>query len=160
MTIEQATNQDALRVAEIWNHYVIHTDATFTTELKTQASIQEMMGARNGAFWVTKSNGHILGFATYAQFRNGPGYAHAAEHTVMLDPNAPRRTGMATALMSAVLTHAKDAGFHRMIAGINASNDKAVAFHAALGFSQIGRLSEIGRKFDRWHDLILMEKAV
>lgn len=160
MTIRQAGVSDAKHVARIWNHYILHTDATFTTALKSEPGIQDMRVARNGALWVAELDGKVLGFSTYSQFRTGPGYVHAAEHTVMLDPEAPHRAGLATELMNATLAHAKDAGFHRMIAGINASNSKAFAFHSALGFVEIGRLSEIGRKFDQWHDLILMEKAV
>ena len=99
----------------------------------------------------------VLGFATYAQFRSGAGYATCMEHSIILAP-AARGLGAGRGLMSALLAHAGAAGAHQMIAGVSAENPDGVAFHAALGIVEIARIREAGYKFDRFIDLVLMQK--
>jgi phosphinothricin acetyltransferase len=99
----------------------------------------------------------LLGFATYAQFRGGIGYATCMEHTVLLSPEA-RGRGLGSALVAAVCDHARAAGAHQMIAGVSAENPDGVAFHARMGFTEVARIRDAGRKFDRFIDLVLMQK--
>lgn len=160
MSITQATAKDAARIADIWNHYIDNTIATFTTARKTVGEIEALIKARKGAFLCLRNDAELIGFATYFQFRSGPGYRFSVEHTIMLCPNAPKRTGLATTLLNALCEHAKSAGFHTMVAGISAENTVAVPFHEKNGFVQTGHMKEVGEKFNRWHDLILMQKTL
>jgi phosphinothricin acetyltransferase len=62
--------------------------------------------------------------------------------------------------MEALFAQARLAGIHALFAGVSAENDPGIAFHARLGFREVGRLPEAGRKFDRWLTLVLMQKML
>lgn len=162
MSIRPAREADTPAIAAIWNRYIRETAATFTTAQKTPEGLAGDIAARaleGKAFLVVEEVGEILGFATYFQFRGGPGYAHTAEHSVMLAPAAQGR-GLGRALMTELEAHARRAGMHSLIAGVAGENTAGVAFHAALGYRRIAVLPEVGRKFDRWMDLVLMQKLL
>ena len=94
MILRLAAAQDAGAVAAIWNPVIRETAATFTTQEKTIAGLTADFAARAAegkAFLLAEEAGQLLGFATYFQFRNGPGYAHTMEHTIVLAPAARGR---------------------------------------------------------------------
>lgn len=155
--IRDARPGDAAAIAAIWNPIIEDSAITFTTEPKTEAGVQAMIEARGAGFLVAEEAGAILGFASFGPFRAGPGYAASAEHTILLAPQAQGR-GLGRALMQALEERARAAGIHVLIGGISAENTQAIGFHAAMGFSETGRLPEVGRKFGRWLDLVLMQK--
>lgn len=162
MIVRPAGAQDTVSIALIWNQNIRHTANTFTTTEKTPETLARDIAARHKegrAFLVAEQNGQILGFATYFQFRAGPGYAHTAEHSVMLD-EAAHGQGIGRALMGALEDHARGAGVHSLIACASAENVGGIAFHAALGYSVVATLPQVGRKFDRWMDLVLMQKLL
>ncbi len=159
MIVRAATLQDAHCICEIWNPLIEQSVTTFTSELKTEQGIATDISARNGAFFVAEHDGEVIGFATYFPFRSGPGYALTKEHSINLAPNA-RGTGAGRALMDALEAHAKAAGVHSLWAGISGENLGGIAFHERLGFKHIARLPEVGYKFDRWIDLVLMQKML
>ncbi|MFX0541381.1 GNAT family N-acetyltransferase [Roseovarius sp. S4756] len=86
--------------------------------------------------------------------RKGPGYAHSAEHTIVLAPEA-RRRGAARALTSALEERAQALGVYVLVAGVAGENSSGIAFHEALSFAEVGRMPQVGRKFGRWMDLAL-----
>jgi phosphinothricin acetyltransferase len=159
MLIRAATAGDAAAIAAIWNPYIRDTLVTFSSVEKSEADVAKLIAERDAlghATFVAVSDG-LLGFASYAQFRNGAGYATCMEHSILLAPGA-RGHGAGRALMTALTSHAREAGAHQMIAGVSAENPDGVAFHTALGFVEIARVPEAGRKFGRFIDLVLMQK--
>ena len=156
--IRPATPDDAAAIAEIWNQIIRDTAATFTTAEKAVTDLVQAMQTGQ-PFFVAEADQQIIGFATYFAFRGGPGYAHTKEHTIQLAPQA-RGKGVGRGLMDAVETHARDAGVHTIWAGVSGENPDGRAFHAALGYEEIATLPEVGRKFNRWMDLILMRKLL
>jgi len=150
--IRRARYSDAASIAAIWNPIIRETTITFTSAEKTTADIEALI--KTQPVWVLE-DGH--GFATLGLFRAGPGYRFTQEHSVHLTPSA-RGQGMGRALMAVVEAHARDAGHHSVMAGISGENTGAVAFHRKLGFSKVAHLPKVGWKFERWHDLILMQK--
>jgi phosphinothricin acetyltransferase len=162
MILRPADARDAATVAAIWNPVIRDTAATFTTQEKTTDGLTADFAARAAEgklFLLAEEAGEVLGFATYFQFRNGPGYAHTMEHSIILSP-AARGRGVGRALMGRLEDHARAGGVHSLWAGVSAENPPGVAFHRAIGFTEVARLPEVGHKFGRWMDLVLMQKIL
>ena len=159
MNIRQATVQDAPGICDVWNPLIETTATTFTVDLKTPEIIAATIEARKGAFFVALDTSQVIGFATYFPFRGGPGYRHTKEHSINLSPLAAGK-GVGRQLMQSLERHAFESGVHSLWAGISSENPAGVAFHARIGFTHIARLPEVGFKFERWMDLILMQKIL
>lgn len=157
MQIRPASQADAAAIAAIWNHYIRDTIVTFNAQEKTVSEIAAAIAEPETPYYVARQDDRIAGFVTYGDFRKGVGYAFTKEHTVMLTPGAGGR-GLGRALLAEVEGHAARNRIKSLFAGISAENTAAVAFHAACGYAEAARLSEVGWKFDRWHDLVLMQK--
>lgn len=162
MILRNARPTDAAAIAALWTPIIRDTLITFTTEEKTAADVAMLIEARQAAgqgALVAEEAGTVLGFASYGPFRAGPGYRHSAEHTILLTPEA-RGRGVGRALMQALIAHATKAGIHALIGGVSGANPGAVAFHAALGFAEVGRLPQVGYKSGQWLDLVLMQRLL
>ena len=160
--IRLATTLDAADIAAIWNPVIRDSIATFNAQEHSTEAISQMVSERAAtghATFVALLHNKVAGFATYSQFRGGVGYKHTAEHTVIVAPRAAG-TGLGRGLMEALCAHAAGAGIHSLWAGISGENTNGVAFHERLGFVHVATLPEVGRKFDRWFDLILMQKRL
>lgn len=158
MIVRDATLQDAARLSAIWTPQILNTVVTFNSVPKTGEDVADMIAARP-CFLVVERDGVVVGFASYDQFRGGVGYRHTMEHTIILAPEAAGR-GAGRALMDRLMAHARATDIHSLWAGICAENTAGVAFHTALGFEHIAALPQVGRKFDRWMDLVLMQKRL
>lgn len=159
MNIRPATASDAPAIARITNAIIRDTLVTFTTDERSAAQIAEDIKARGPGYLVAEHDSHVIGFATYGPFRTGPGYAQTCEHTIQLSSDA-RGKGVGRALMSALQDIAQAQGVHVLVAGISSANPGAEAFHAALGYSKVGVMPEVGFKFGQRLDLVLMQKIL
>ncbi|WP_425078636.1 N-acetyltransferase family protein [Ruegeria denitrificans] len=159
MIIRPAVGADAPAIARITNAIIRESLITFTTDERSTTQITEDIAARGTGFLVAELDGQVFGFATHAPFRAGPGYAQTHEHSIQLSPDA-RGKGVGRALMRALEQTARTDGVHVLVAGISSANPGAVAFHAALGFSQVGRMPEVGFKWGQRLDLVLMQKIL
>ncbi|MEM7242895.1 MAG: N-acetyltransferase family protein [Pseudomonadota bacterium] len=160
MDIIPATHLHATGIADIWNHYIRASIATFNSAEKTPKDIALMINVKmrdNCPFFVAVLDGNVVGFATYGPFRSGVGYARVAEHTIQLHKKAFGK-GIGRALMTQLEKFGKEHGLCSFFAGISGENSDAVKFHTALGFEHVADIPSVGWKFDRWHDLILMRK--
>ena len=160
MIIRDARAGDAAKITGFWNPMIRDTVATFSAVQKTDADVAEMIAVRQSGghgFWVAEAGDMVAGFATYAQFRGGDGYAHTMEHTIIIAPDGQGR-GVGRALMSAVEDHARSSGAHSMMAAVSEENTASIAFHEAAGYCTVALVPQVGRKFDRWMDLVLMQK--
>lgn len=154
--IRAAAPGDAAAIAAIWNKAIRDTTITFNPDEKSPQEVAELT-AKASLVWVESDQ--VLGFARYFQFRGGAGYRFAAEHTIMLADDAQGRGG-GRALMHALCADARRAGMHTMIGGCSGENEGAVNFHARIGFVKVATLPEVGFKFGRWIDLVLMQKQL
>ena len=159
MSLRAAELGDAGAVATLWNGMIRDSLATFTTEEKTPQDIAGLIASRVDAFWVAEVAGAVQGFVTFGSFRGGPGYAATVEHSIVLAETAQGK-GLGRGLMTRAMDAAAAQGHHVMVAAISSANPGAVSFHETLGFAQVGRMPEVGRKRDHWLDLILMQKIL
>jgi phosphinothricin acetyltransferase len=111
---------------------------------------------------VASLGGEILGWACYGPFRDTarwPGYRHTVEHTIHVREDHWGK-GIGQTLLDALVMRARAVDIHVMVAAIDSSNARSIAFHERLGFVECGRMPETGRKFGRWLDLVLMQRIV
>ncbi len=155
--IRAAIPEDANQIAAFWNPVIRDTTITFSSEEKTPQMITEMITSR--PFFVACDRDQVIGFATYGQFRGGNGYRKAMEHTIILSDIAKGR-GIGRALMASIEQDARDKGFHIMVAAVAGENTAGIAFHEACGYIETGRMPEAGYKFDRYLELVLLQKIL
>src|SRR5262249_58921901 len=102
----------------------------------------------------------LLGCASFGDWRPWPdGYRYTVEHSVYVRADL-RGAGIGTALMTELLSRAAAMGKHVMIGAIDAANTASLRFHAKLGFQKVAHLREVARKFDRWLDLIFVQRIL
>jgi len=157
MKIRAAIPSDAPAIAELVNPMIRETAITFTSLEKDPSDLASAIAAAPGTYQVAEVAGGVVGYATYFQFRRGPGYAHTMEHSILLAPQV-RGQGVGRPLMGAIEAHARSVGAHSMIAVVSAENPAGVAFHSAIGFQQVAVLPQVGFKFGRWMDAVLLQK--
>ena len=157
--IRPAENSDAAVIADLKREIVEHPDFTFTTVIPTMSDVIDELDAARALgtpHFVAELDDKVVGFATWKQFRGGPGYRFSVENTVHLT-EAARGSGLGTKLMSALLAEARKKNIHRVVAGISNRNSGGLAFHKKIGFVEVGRMPEIGNKYGEWYDLVLMQ---
>ena len=154
--IREANPNDAAAITDIWNRVIRETNITFTTEEKTTLQIGEMIA--NASVFVAQTH-KVRGFCTYGPFRSGPGYRFVAEHSIHIAPDAHRR-GLGRALMTTLETDAQKHGIDSLIGAMTGDNQRSITFHESCGFHQVGYLPELGVKFGKRHDLVLMQKQL
>lgn len=163
-SIRPARPEDCAAILGFWNPMIRDTLVTFNPQEKTEAellsTLQDKAAAGYGFFvGVDPLTQEILGFANYGQFRAGLGYARSMEHTIILS-EAARGRGLGRGLMTAIEDHARARGVHVMMAGVSGGNPEGRAFHAALGYAEVGVVPAAGWKFGRYWDLVLMQKIL
>jgi phosphinothricin acetyltransferase len=152
-------------MVEIYNHYVRETPITFDIEPVTVAQrepwfAEHTASARHQLF-VAEEAGRVIGFAGTGKHRDRAAYDTTAETTIYCAPDCIGR-GVGAMLYRALFESltASGADLHRLLAGITLPNDASVALHHAFGFTDVGVFRENGRKFDRYWDVIWMERPL
>lgn len=159
--LREAVIGDAPALQAIMTPVIKGSTASFSSEERDipawQAMIEDRL-ARGRAFYVAELDGEVVGYATYDQFRPGNnGYRFTMEHSVYLNA-AAQGHGLGRIFMLTVEEHAREAGHHSMIGVIDADNAASIAFHKALGYREAGRIPQAGFKFDRWLDVLFLQK--
>lgn len=158
MLIRTATPDDLPAICAMFNAVIATTTASFATAPVNLANRQAWMAARVGAGFpvlVAVDAGMVLGFGSYGAFRNGAGYDATVEHSVHVAVDA-RGQGVGRALLAALIGHARTAGRHVMVGAVDAENVASLALHDRAGFRRVGYLPQVGAKFGRWLDLVLV----
>jgi phosphinothricin acetyltransferase len=159
MFVREATPADLPALLEIYNEAVINTTASWDHDPWTAVRHADWYAhkAENGfPILVADQDGEVLGYATYSEFSGKAGYTGTREHNVYLRVDA-RRRGIGRTLMEALIDQARARGVHTLIGRLSADNEASLRLHAGLGFVEVGRLHEVGRKFGRWLDLVYLQ---
>ncbi|AOO83652.1 GNAT family N-acetyltransferase [Bosea vaviloviae] len=160
MSIRPALAADLPAILAIYNAVIATSTAVYTETPATLADRQAWFAARTEQDYpvlVADEGGEAVGYASFGDFRAWPGYRHTVEHSVHI--RADRQGGgLGKELVSALFPYAAKLDKHVMIAGIDAANEASLRMHERLGFSQAGRFNEVGRKFDRWLDLVFLQR--
>ncbi len=160
--VRLATNSDAAAMADIYNYEVENSTATMDLVTRTVADQRQWIADRSGAFSAlvaVTSHDAIVGFAALSPFKERAAYRPTVEDSVYVHRDWARR-GIGRQLLSELLTVAANSGFHSVMARIEASGTASQALHAALGFQRIGVEIEVARKFNRWLDIVVMQRLL
>ncbi len=154
---------DLPSIQAIYAHHVLTGTGTFEDvppaleEMEARAAAKTAAGF---AWLVARDASGILGFGYYGPFRERAAYRYTVEDSVYVRDGV-RGQGVGKALVSALLDRARDAGFKQMLALIGDSENVAsIGMHASLGFHHAGTMRKVGHKFDRWLDVVIMQKAL
>ena len=153
---------DVPAIAQIYAHYVRDTVITFETEVPTAASMAERFGKMidlGHPVIVVEDAGKVIGYAYASFYRPRAAYRFTCEDSIYLDKDAVGR-GIGGALLDRLLEDSRKAGFKQMLAVITAERTNSIRLHEKHGFRFIGRYEALGYKFDRWLDIVHMQRAV
>jgi L-amino acid N-acyltransferase len=162
ISLRPATQGDAASIAAIYNHEVLTTTATFDLVPRTLEEQREWLAARSGAFSAivaVAATAGVVGFASLSPYKERAAYRTTVEDSVYVD-RAHGGRGVGTLLLTRLVEIARDTGFHTVIARIEASGVASRALHARCGFELVGIEREVGRKFNRWLDVAVMQLMV
>jgi L-amino acid N-acyltransferase len=98
---------------------------------------------------------NVVGWAALSPYRASSGYRFTAELSVYVARSAHRR-GIGSELIAALLDRAERSGLHALVGSVDADNAPSLALLERFGFTEAGRLPDVGRKFDRWRTQLLV----
>ena len=162
MQIRDAIEGDLPGLLAIYNDVIATSTAVYAyvpVNLEDRKQWWRARVAQGYPVLVAADDSGVLGFSTFGDFRPWPGYRFTVEHSVHV--RADRRgQGVGKGLVEALFPRAETLGKHVMIAGIDAANAASIRFHERLGFEKAGLLREVGHKFDRWLDLVFLQRWI
>lgn len=162
-TIRPSRDDDLDAITRIYGHHVLHGTGTFET---TPPSLADMTTRRadvlsKGLPWlVVEDGGQVLGFAYGNWFKPRPAYRFSVEDSIYMDPAAHGK-GLGRALLTELMAALERGGVRKVMAVIgDSANAGSIGVHKALGFETVGVVQSCGWKFDRWLDIVLMQKTL
>jgi phosphinothricin acetyltransferase len=165
ITLRLATAADAEQIRTIYNHEVMHTAATFDLVPRSLADQQAWLAARSGAMSAVVAVDpedpieNVVGFGALSPYKERAAYRTSVENSVYVRRDR-HGEGIGRRLLMELLSMADLSGFHAVFARINAGSDASIALHRRCGFELVGIEREVGRKFNRWHDVALMQRLL
>ena len=161
--IRPSTVHDIDSITAIYAHHVQHGTGTFETTPPTtteMATRRDDVLSKNLPYLVIEDAAGLLGFAYCNWFKPRPAYRYSAEDSIYLAPLAGGK-GLGRLLLNELVAQAERSGVRKLIAVIgDSANEGSVGVHRACGFTPVGTLSNCGWKFERWLNVVLMEKAI
>lgn len=165
--VRPAVAEDAEAIRQIYNHEVTTATSTFDLVPRSLADQQRWIAERSGAFSAIVAVGSgddgadpgVIGFASLSPYKLRAAYSTTVEDSVYVDRDHGGR-GVGTLLLTSLIDVAAASGFHAVIARIEASGTASRALHAACGFDLVGVERQVGRKFNRWLDVAVMQRLL
>ena len=165
MIVRDATVDDVAALNGLYNALITTTTVAWTDTCEPLTDRLEWFERQQQAqrpVLVAENGGVVVGYTTWESFRGAgkwPGYRHTIEHTIHVEQDHWGH-GVGRRLMTELIDRARTAGMHVMVGAVDADNAASIRFHERLGFEQVARMPEVGRKFDRWLDLVFMQLII
>jgi L-amino acid N-acyltransferase YncA len=162
LQIRDATEADLPGLVTIYNEVIATSTAIYSNQPVTLTDRREWWRARVAQGYpvlIAADPSGVTGCTSFGDFRAGPGYRFTVEHSLHVRADC-RGKGVGTQLLKALLPRAAACNKHIMIAGVDAANAASIRFHERLGFTQVGHLREVGYKFERWLDLVFLQRRL
>jgi L-amino acid N-acyltransferase YncA len=163
MPIRPAQPRDLAVITTIYDDAVRHGTASFELDPPDQAEMArryEALRVGGYPYLVAELDGDIVGYAYAGPYRARPAYRWSVEDSIYVAPQAQRR-GIGSALLARLLAEAEAGGFRQMLAVIgDSANTGSVELHRAAGFRLVGTFENVGFKFGRWLDTVLMQREL
>lgn len=163
MNIRHATENDLAQIQSIYAYHVLHGTGSFEA---IPPSLEEMNRrfqenqAAGFAWVVAEAEGRVSGFGYYGRFRDRRAYDNTVEDSVYIREDVIGQGG-GKAILASLLQAATASGFKQMLSLIGDSeNTASIGVHASLGFQPVGTMRKVGFKFDRWLDVVIMQKTL
>jgi L-amino acid N-acyltransferase YncA len=161
--IRPATEADLPFVTQIYEHAVLYGTATFELVPPDLAEMKRRFDAlmQGGyPYFVAVLDGRVVGYAYAGAYRPRPAYRFTVENSIYLDPGIHRR-GIGLQLLQRLIAECEQLGYRQMIAVIgDSANAGSIGVHAKTGFKMIGTHPNVGLKFGRWLDTVMMQLAL
>ncbi|MDP6322532.1 MAG: N-acetyltransferase family protein [Acidimicrobiales bacterium] len=156
--IRLAEEKDSEAIREIYNHEVRNSTATFDLVERSTKEQEDWLNERSGAFsvLVAEMSNKIVGFASLSPYKARAAYRTTVEDSIYVNEKF-RNQGIAGKLLSHLLEVAESSGFHSVIARIGGANEASISLHQRFDFEIVGTEKEIGRKFGKWQDVVVMQ---
>ncbi len=165
VVVREATPDDLPAITRLFNALIPTTTIAWRDHLADEAEMATWFSAQQdeaNPVLVADVGGEVVGYTTWTWFRGGPrfpGYRHTRELTIHVDGRHHGRS-VGRTLIDALVERASSAGLRVLVAGVDAENEASIIFHGRLGFTEVARMPEVGRKFDRWLDLVLLQRTI
>jgi phosphinothricin acetyltransferase len=157
--IRKASMEDLPAITDIYNDAVLNLTASFDTQPKTVEEQKKWFGEHHDQFpvMVAESEGRIVGWASLSRWSDRCAYSSTAEASLYVNAK-DRNNGLGRKLIYSLLEEGRKAGLHTVIARIVAGNAASIHLCESLGFTHIGTMKEVGRKFGKLLDVEMMQK--
>ena len=159
-TVRAAESRDLAAIADIYNDAILNSVATFDMEPWTPKYAARWLEEHRAPYaaLVAERQDEVLGWASLGPFRSKPAYRYTTENSVYVREDA-QGNGVGGLLLARLVQVADENGWHVVIARITAPNEASERLHARYGFERVGIEREVGRKFDRWLDVLVMQRV-
>lgn len=162
-TIRPATDADMTAIAAIYAHHVLHGTGTFETTPPSAKDMHERRAdvlSKGLPYLVLEADGLVQGFAYCNWFKPRPAYRFSAEDSIYLAADAAGN-GWGRLLLTELIAQAERAGVRKLIAVIgDSANAGSIGVHRSCAFEPAGTLTACGWKFDRWLDVVMMQRFI
>ena len=163
LDIRPTTTDDLPAITEIYEHAVRYGTATFELIPPDLTEMTRRFGAlMEGGFpyFSATIEGRVIGYAYAGAYRPRPAYRFTVENSVYLQPSTHRR-GVGLRLLQRLIAECEARGYRQMIAVIgDSANAGSIGVHTKCGFQMIGTHPDVGFKFGRWLDTVMMQRAL
>ena len=163
--VRDAVADDLPAITDLYNSLIPTTTVAWTELRQTVAERSAWFDRQNADRFpvlVADVDGRVVGFCAYGHFRGAgkwPGYAFTAEHTIHV-AQEQWANGIGRVLLETLVVRAQDNGIHVLVGAIDGDNGASIRFHQRLGFAEVARMPQVGHKFGRWLDLVLMQRVL